>query len=71
MGEGDIEENIIQPMWSDCEERFRLRQEKLESMKEDVIQRNVENKLSKVREVTAMFNKKIAQKKGKFRVHEN
>ena len=55
-------------MWSDCLERFRLRQEKLESMKEDVIQRNVENKLSKVREVTAQFNKKIALKKGKSRI---
>ena len=54
-------------MWVECEERFRLKQEKLEQMKEDVIQRNVNNKLQKVREITAVYNKKIKERMGKLK----
>lgn len=53
-------------MWSECEERFRLKQEKLEQMKEDVISRNVNSKLQKVREITAAYNKKIKERMGKL-----
>ena len=42
-------------------------QEKLEKMKEDIIQRSVEQKLTKVQEVSKVYNKRLQELMGKLR----
>lgn len=67
LDEGEIEQDIIQPVWEECEERYRVMQEKLELLKEEIIQRSVELKLSKVQEVGKKYNKRIQELIGRER----
>ncbi len=43
-------------------------QEKLEKMKEDIIQRSVELKLSKVQEISKLYNRKAQELAGRERL---